>query len=257
MWNLAGHECHSRLLVGTAQYPTLAILEQAIMASGTQVITVGLKHEDLNQSQGQSFWKRIQALNCKILPNTAGCMSHVEAIEVAKISQELFETNWVKLEVVSPQLHLQPNPFELVKAAETLNKLGFHVFPFCTDDLVLCKALYDSGCQIVMPWGSPIGSGKGLLNIFQLKALRQLLPKATLIIDAGIGSPQHALSAMQLGYDGVLINSAIAKALDPVMMARAFALAIESGRLSYQAGVMPESDYAIASTSLTQTLFGA
>ncbi|HRE31607.1 MAG TPA: thiazole synthase, partial [Candidatus Berkiella sp.] len=204
MWNLAGHECHSRLLVGTAQYPTLSILELAIIESGTQVITVSLKHEDLSQHQGQSFWRRIKALNCKILPNTAGCMSHKEAIEVAKISQEIFETNWIKLEVISPDLLLQPNPFELVRAAENLNQLGFQVFPFCTDDLVLCKALYDSGCQILMPWGAPIGSGKGLLNIFQLTSLRQLLPDATLIIDAGIGSPQHALSAMQLGYDGVL-----------------------------------------------------
>ncbi len=256
MWELASRHCHSRLILGTAQYPSLAILTEAIKASKTQIITVSLKHENISTHHENGFWKALQALNCWVLPNTAGCSTAEEAIEVAELSREIFQTDWIKLEVICAELLLQPNPFELIKAVPKLIARGFEVFPFCTDDLALCQALYESGCQILMPWAAPIGSGKGILNPFQLKALRRNLPKATLIIDAGIGSPQHALMAMELGIDGVLVNSAIAKALDPVMMATAFAMAVDSGRLSYQAGVMPTSDVAIASTVLSDTLFG-
>lgn len=256
MWELADKLCSSRLLLGTAQYPTLAILCEAIRASKSDVITVSLKHEHLHEMQGAAFWQALQTLNRFILPNTAGCVSSEEAIQIAEMSREIFETNWIKLEIICPNRLLQPNPFELVKAAAHLVKRGFHVFPFCTDDLALCDALVAAGCRILMPWGAPIGSGKGLLNIFQLKTLRRLLPNITLIIDAGIGSPQHALAAMQLGYNGVLVNSAVAKALDPILMAKAFALAVESGRYSFQAGVMPEYDHAMQSTDLAQTLFG-
>ncbi len=256
MWQLADKLCSSRLLLGTAQYPTLAILCEAIMASETEVITVSLKHEHLHDQQGMAFWQALQRLNRLILPNTAGCVSSEEAIQIAEMSREIFQTNWIKLEIICPNRLLQPNPFELVKTATHLVKRGFHVFPFCTDDLAVCDALVAAGCRILMPWGSPIGSGKGLLNIFQLKTLRQLLPDITLIIDAGIGNPQHALAAMQLGYDGVLINSAVAKAFDPILMAKAFALAVKSGHYSFQAGAMPENEGAVLSTDLTQTLFG-
>lgn len=257
MWELAHRLCHSRLLVGTAQYPSLDILLAAILASKTQVLTVSLKHENIQAQQNQRFFTALQTVDCWVLPNTAGCVNATEAIEIAEISREIFQTNWIKVEVVCPDLLLQPNPFELVKVVPELLRRGFEVFPFCTDDLALCHQLYDSGCEILMPWAAPIGSGKGIINPFALRALRRNLPKATLIVDAGIGSPQHALMAMQLGCDGVLVNSAIAKALDPIMMAQAFALAVESGRLSYLAGVMPESDMAIASTLLADTLFGA
>lgn len=256
MWNLGDSLLESRLMVGSAMYPSLAIMHEVIKVSKTQVITVSLKHENIINHKGNGFWECIQDFNCHILPNTAGCVSANEAIEVAEIAREIFETDWVKLEVVCPNLWLQPNPFELVKAASELVKRGFIVLPFCTEDLALCEALCEVGCQILMPWGAPIGSGKGLLNRFQLRALRQYFADITLIIDAGIGNPEHALAAMQLGYDAVLVNSAIAKAVDPVMMAKAFALAVESGRLCYQAGPMPQSETAIASTALTQTLFG-
>lgn len=256
MWKLGGKLCRSRLMVGSAMYPSLAIMAKAINISQTQVVTVSLKHEHIDKQQGQAFWEHIKALDCWVLPNTAGCESADEAIEIAEMAREIFQTDWIKLEVVCPHLWLQPNPFELVKAASELVKRGFVVFPFCTDDLAVCEALFENGCQILMPWGAPIGSGKGLLNPFQLSALRQHFKDATLIVDAGIGHPLHALMAMQLGYDGVLVNSAIAKAIDPILMAKAFALAVDSGHLSYQAGPMPESETAIASTALTHTLFG-
>ncbi|MGE3320297.1 MAG: thiazole synthase [Candidatus Berkiella sp.] len=253
MW--LGDQYPSRLLLGTAQYPSIDCLAKAIVASNAEIMTVSLKHENVYQSHGQSFWQRIKALNRNILPNTAGCVNADEAIELAEMAREVFQTNWIKLEVICPRWQLQPNPLELIKAAKVLVERGFKVFPFSTDDVALAVELYDSGCQIIMPWGAPIGSGKGLLNVSQLHAMRKALPKAILIIDAGIGSPVHALQAMQLGFDGVLVNSAIAKALDPVMMAKAFALAVESGRLSYEAGVMVGCDFA-QSTVLSETLFG-
>jgi thiazole synthase len=256
MFTLGSRTLHSRLLMGSALYPSIAVLSEAIKISGTQVITVSLKHEHLNNHQGQAFWECIKALNCWVLPNTAGCTNAIDAIEIAEMAREIFQTDWIKLEVVCPNGWLQPDPVELVKAATELIKRGFMVFPFCTEELALCEALYEGGCRILMPWGAPIGSGKGLLNPSQLKALRERFNDATLIIDAGIGHPGHALQAMQLGYDAVLINSAIAKAIDPVIMAKAFSLAVESGRLSIKAGPIPESDTAIASTNLTQTLFG-
>lgn len=255
MWQLGARQFKSRLLLGTAQYPSIDCLANAIVASNTEIITVSLKHENVHKMQGQAFWQRMKALNRCLLPNTAGCVSAPEAIEVAEMAREIFQTDWIKLEVVCPQWQLQPNPFELLKAAQALVKRGFTVFPFSTDDIALAQALYASGCQIIMPWGAPIGSGKGLLNVSQLRALRKALPKATLIMDAGIGSPQHALHAMELGFDGVLVNSAIAKAQDPVMMAKAFALATEGGYLSFKAGLMGICDYSM-STVLMDTLFG-
>ncbi len=253
MWPLG---TQSRLLMGTANYPSADILCQAIKAAHTEVLTVSLKRESPSNRAGKSFWDIIGSLGCKILPNTAGCRTAIEAITIAQMARDIFETSWIKLEVVADQLLMQPDPFELVKATEALLALGFEVFPFCTDDIVVCQRLVDLGCQILMPWGAPIGSGKGLLNIFQLKKLRERFPQTTLIIDAGIGSPLHAMQAMLLGYDGVLINSAIAGATDPVLMAAAFKLAIESGSLAFIAGVIPETDLAIMSTPLDQTLFG-
>ncbi len=254
MWPLG---TQSRLLLGTANYPSTDILCQAIQAADTQVLTVSLKRESGSKRAGKSFWDIISSLGCKILPNTAGCRTADEAITIAQMARDIFETSWIKLEVVADELLLQPDPFELAKATEALLALGFEVFPFCTDDFLVCQRLVDLGCQILMPWGAPIGSGKGLLNTFNLKILRMRFPKITLIIDAGIGSPLHAMQAMLLGYDGVLINSAIAGATDPVQMAAAFKLAIESGSLAFKAGVIPVTDFATMSTPLDQTLFGA
>ena len=214
-------------------------------------LTVSLRRESGTGRAGQSFWSFIQSLGLKVLPNTAGCHSVKEAVTTAHMARELFDTNWIKLEVVGDDYTLQPDPFELVEAARTLAKDGFEVFPYCTDDLVTCQRLLDAGCRILMPWGAPIGSGQGLLNPTALRTLRARLPDVPLVVDAGIGSPKDAVAAMELGYDAVLLNSAVAQSHDPVTMARAFRLAIESGRLAWEAGIMARQEMAVPSTPVT------
>ena len=255
MWTLAGKTLNSRLLLGTALYPSLTVMQQAIASSGTNVITVALKRQSLHLEKSQDFWQVLQSLNCHLLPNTAGCHTAEEAITTAEMARELFNTHWIKLEVIGDQYTLQPDPFELVKAAQSLVARGFEVFPYCTDDLILCQRLQDSGCRVLMPWAAPIGSGKGILNPYALSTLRARLPEATLIIDAGIGRPSHALQAMELGYDGVLLNTAVALAGDPVSMAEAFKEALSAGRKAYLAGLMEERNVAHPSTLLTDTTF--
>jgi thiazole synthase len=164
------------------------------------------------------------------------------------MARELLGTHWIKLEVVGDEHTLQPDPWELVEAATQLVKLGFEVFPYCTDDLVTAHRLVDAGCRILMPWGAPIGSGQGLLNPWALRTLRARLPGLTLIVDAGLGAPSHAVQAMELGFDAVLLNSAVAQAVDPVGMARAFGLAIEAGRLGQRSGLLAPQPMAVAST---------
>jgi thiazole synthase len=237
--------------LGTAGYPSPAILQQAIAASGAQVVTVGLRRQlaaGAAASADGDFFGIIKATGTHLLPNTAGCRTAREAITLAQMARELFDTTWVKLEVVGDAHTLQPDPFELVDAARQLVKDGFEVFPYCTDDLVSCQRLLDVGCKILMPWGAPIGSGQGLVNPGALRTLRARLPGVPLIVDAGIGSPADAVQAMELGLDGVLLNTAVAKALNPVRMARAFGLGIQAGRLAFEAGVMAEQDMAVAST---------
>ncbi len=255
MWNLAGIHLSSRLLLGTAQYPSLQILGDAVTAAATNVITVSLRRQLAQKNSGDMFFSTIRKLNCHLLPNTAGCRRAEEAITVAEMAREIFSTNWIKLEVIADEYNLQPDPFELVKAAKQLNARGFTVFPYCTDDLILCQRLRDSGCEILMPWASPIGSGKGIINPYALEVLRTRLPDCTLIVDAGIGKPSHALQAMELGYDAVLLNTAVAAARDPVNMARAFNYAVQAGRLAYQAGMMAERNMAQPSTPLIDTPF--
>jgi thiazole synthase len=253
MWQLAG-KYYSRLLLGTANYPSLSILAEAIKASHSNIITVSLKRHNPKDKAEQRYWDILSSMKCDILPNTAGCCNAREAIQMAQMAREIFETTWIKLEVIGGNDLLQPDPFELIKAAESLINMGFIVFPYCTEDTILCQKLVDVGCEILMPWGAPIGSGKGLLNPYALKILRERFPSTTLIIDAGIGSPIHAMQAMLMGYDAVLVNSAIAQSIDPVKMAEAFCFAIKSGKLALEAGLMPESDVRM-STPLAQTLF--
>jgi thiazole synthase len=255
MWEVAGKMLNSRLLLGTASYPSLDIMEQAINASKTEVITLSLKRQGLQGIGGASFWHTLKNLNCHLLPNTAGCCDAKTAINAALLSRELFDTSWIKLEVIGDDYYLQPEPFELVYAAQWLIKEGFEVFPYCTDDLVVCQKLVDAGCKILMPWAAPIGSGKGLVNPFALEALRHRFPKITLIVDAGIGKPSHATQAMELGFDGVLLNTAVALATNPVLMASAFRHAVIAGYEACQAGVMPERNMAHSSTSLIDTPF--
>ena len=189
-------------------------------------------------------------MGLKLLPNTAGCKSAEEVFTLAQMSREIFNTNWIKLEVLGDSYNLQPDPFALLEATKILVADGFKIFPYCTDDLVLCQKLADLGCEVLMPWGAPIGTGKGLINIHALKILRERLPELTLLIDAGIGKPSDAVQAMEIGYDGVLLNTAIAESLEPVPMATAFSQAINAGLLAYESGLMPEREHAKPSTPL-------
>jgi thiazole synthase len=245
---IAGRQFNSRLLLGTALYPTLEIMQQAVTIAQAEIITVSLRRQAADPKAGETFWNHIKTLGCQVLPNTAGCQTAPEAITTALMAREIFNTHLIKLELVGDNYTLQPNPFELVTACAELIAQGFEVLPYSTDDLVVCQKLVDLGCKVIMPGAAPIGSGQGLLNMFALRTLRQRLPNTTLIVDAGIGSPSHAAQVMELGFDGVLLNSAVALAIDPIKMAKAFSLAITSGRLAYEAGLMPQRDFASPTT---------
>lgn len=248
MWTLADRSIQSRLFLGTARYPSPDILQQSIKASGTNVVTVSLRRESAQENTGNRFWDYLRQTGCHILPNTAGCLSVREAILTAHMSRELFQTNWIKLEVIGNDDTLQPDPFGTVEAARILCNEGFEVFPYTTDDLVVAEKLLSVGCRIIMPWGSPIGTGQGLRNIEALRTLRERLPEATLVVDAGIGRPSHAAQALEMGYDAVLVNTAVALAHDPIKMAQAFGAAVQAGRLGYESGMMQPSSRAHASS---------
>ena len=257
--NIYGQQLDSRLLIGSALYPSPEVMQQAIVASGAQVVTLSLKRQNPSERSGEKIWRYIQETVQQnqgfLLPNTAGCKNAKEAITLARMSRELFQTDWIKLEVIGDDYNLQPDPIELLIATEQLLTDGFKVLPYCTDDLVICQKLYALGCQVIMPWASPIGTGKGLMNPYNLASIRQRLPNATLILDAGIGKPSDACIAMEMGFDGVLLNSAIALADNPVLMAKAFAGAIAAGESAYIAGTMPERQTAHASTPTLDTPF--
>src|ERR1051325_5380759 len=229
-----GKSFASRLLVGSALYPSPAIMQQAIRASGGQIVTVSLRREAAGGKTGDAFWSLIRELDVTVLPNTAGCRSVREAVTTARLARELFGSSWIKLEVIADNDTLQPDVVGLVEAAGILIKDGFDVFPYCTEDLGVATRLVEAGCRIVMPWAAPIGSEKGIINRDALRLLRDRLPDITLVIDAGLGAPSHAAEALELGYDAVLLNTAIAKAADPVAMAGAFRLAAEIGRAAYR-----------------------
>jgi len=254
-WQIGGKTLNSRLFIGSALYPSPAIMQQAIRSSGAEVVTVSLRRQNPSEGGGTSFWQLIKELQLNILPNTAGCHSAKEAITTAQMAREIFDTNWIKLEVIGDDYNLQPEPFQLLEAAEQLTKEGFEVFPYCTDDLVLCQRLRDVGCNVLMPWAAPIGTGKGIINPYALITLRERLPDMPLIVDAGIGLPSHACQAMELGFDGVLLNSAVAQAGDPVNMAGAFSSSVEAGRQAYLASPMPEKNTAAPSTPTLGTPF--
>lgn len=254
-WVVYGETLNSRLFIGTARYPSPKVMADAVEASGAEVLTVGMRRQAPSEVGGGSIWKRIANLGRRILPNTAGCHTATEAVTLAEMAREIFETDWIKLEVVGDDYNLQPDPYGLLDAARQLVERGFKVFPYSTDDLVVCSRLRDLGCEVVMPWGSPIGTGKGLLNPHALKTLRSRLPDVSLVVDAGIGVPSHAAKAMELGFDGVLLNTAVARAVDPAVMAEAFAYAVQAGRSAYRAGAMPESETAEPSTPVVGTPF--
>jgi len=248
-------EFTSRLLIGTALYPSPKIMQDAIRASGAEIVTVSLRREAAGGKAGDAFWSLIRELGVTVLPNTAGCRTVREAVTTAKLARELFGTPWVKLEVIADNDTLQPDVVGLVEAATILIKDGFEVFPYCTDDLGVATRLVEAGCRVVMPWAAPIGSAKGITNRDGLKLLRDRLPDITLVVDAGLGAPSHAAEALELGYDAVLLNTAIAKADDPVAMANAFRLGVEGGRAAWQAGLMEARDFASPSTPVVGTPF--
>ena len=252
---LYGIEISSRLLAGTAQYPSPAVLSRAIMEAKAGIVTVSLRRESGGGRAGEGFWALIRELGVRVLPNTAGCLSVKEAVTTAQMAREVFGTAWIKLEVIGEEDSLQPDVFGLVEAASILSRDGFQVFPYTTEDLVVAEKLLGAGCEVLMPWGSPIGSGRGLNNPYALKSLRAHFPDVPLIIDAGLGAPSHAAAAMEMGFDAVLLNTAIAKAGDPVAMARAFALAVEAGRLGYRADLMEARDMAAPSTPVIGRAF--
>ncbi|MXP50169.1 thiazole synthase [Pantoea sp. Eser] len=237
----------SRFLLGTAGYPSPAILQQAIETSGAEIITVSLRREG---SAGGAFRELLQQLNIPILPNTAGCHTVKEAVTTAQMARELFGTPWIKLEVIGHADTLQPDQFALVEAARILCADGFQVFPYTTEDLIVGEKLLEAGCEVLMPWGAPIGSGQGLRNIEGLRSMRAWFKDVPLIIDAGIGAPSQAAQAMEMGFDGILLNTAVAKARDPVRMAAAFSAAIDAGHQAFQAGLMEQRDMAAASTPI-------
>jgi len=252
MLRLYDRTFNSRLMLGTAQYPSPSVLTEAVRASGAEIVTVSLRREASGAQgggqAGEGFWSLIRGLGVGVLPNTAGCHTAREAVTTAQMAREVFETDWVKLEVIGDSDTLQPDVFELVEAARILATDGFKVLPYTTEDLVVAERLLRAGCEVLMPWGAPIGSGKGLNNPFGLRALRAHFPDVPLVVDAGIGLPSHAAAAMELGYDAVLLNTAVARAGDPVMMARAFAQALEAGRAAFLADPMESRDMAAPST---------
>jgi thiazole synthase len=238
----------SRLLLGTAQYPSPAVLADAVRASGAEIVTVSLRRESGRLREGQDFWGLIRDLGVRVLPNTAGCHSVKEAVTTAQMAREVFGTPWVKLEVIGDADTLQPDVFGLVEAAKILTDDGFEVFPYTTSDLVVAERLLEAGCKVLMPWGAPIGTGMGLNDLYALRSLRAHFPDVPLVVDAGIGKPSHAAAAMELGYDAILLNTAVAKAADPVAMAGAFGRAIEAGRAGFLAGPIEPRDMAAPST---------
>ena len=255
MLTLYGKNFVSRLLLGTAQYPSPEDLRHAVEASGAEIVTVSLRRESARARTGQGFWALVEELGCRVLANTAGCRTAKEAIATAEMARELFGTSWIKLEVIANDDTLQPDLFGLVEAARVLSADGFEVLPYTTEDLSAAERLVAAGCNVLMPWAAPIGSARGLINKDALKTLRGYFPDIPLIVDAGIGAPSHAAEVMEMGYDGVLLNTAVAKAGDPPKMAEAFAKAIEGGRLAFEAGLIEPRDMAAPSTPVAGTPF--
>jgi thiazole synthase len=252
MLQLYGTSVRSRLLLGTARYPSPAVLAEAVRASRAEIVTVSVRRESGGERSGQAFWSLIRELGVRVLPNTAGCHSVKEAVTTAHMAREVFGTPWIKLEVIGEDDTLQPDVFGLTEAARILCGEGFEVFPYTTEDLVVAERLIAAGCGVLMPWGAPIGSGRGLNNLFGLRALRAHFPGVPLIVDAGLGVPSHAAQALEAGCDAVLINTAVAQAGNPALMATAFA---QAGRTAYEAGPIEARDFAAPSTPVVGTAF--
>lgn len=246
-FELGGVPISSRLVLGTGGAANLTVLEEAIRASGTGLVTVALRRVDTTGGPSGGLLDLVDRCGVRLLPNTAGCYTAGEAVKVAQLAREAFETDWVKLEVIGDERTLLPDGVELLRAAEELVADGFTVLPYTSDDPILARRLADVGCAAVMPAGSPIGSGLGVSNPHHIRLIRQSVA-VPVILDAGIGTASDAALAMELGCDAVLLASAVTRAADPVAMATAMRYAVESGRLAYQAGRIPRRFHALAST---------
>jgi thiazole synthase len=242
---IGGHEFGSRLIVGTGGFRSLEAMGAAVRASGAELATLALRRVD--PSSRGSIVGVLEEAGVKLLPNTAGCFTARDAVQTARLAREAFETDWVKLEVIGDDKTLLPDPVELLEAAETLVGDGFTVLPYTNDDPILARRLEDAGCAAVMPLGSPIGSGMGINNPYNLRLILEQA-RVPVILDAGIGTASDAVLAMEAGCDAVLLASAISRAEDPARMAHAMCLAVEAGRLAHESGRIPRRLFAEAST---------
>ena len=247
---IADREFHSRLIIGTGKYRTFQEMAQAHEASGAEMVTVAVRRVNLTDRSKESLLDYVDRKKFFILPNTAGCYTGDEAIRTARLAREVGLSNWIKLEVIGDEKTLFPDNFELVRATEALVKEGFVVLPYTNDDLITARRLVDAGAAAVMPLGAPIGSGLGVQNSANICILREMITSVPLILDAGVGTASDATVAMELGADAVLMNTGIAGAQDPVLMAEAMKHAVIAGRQAYLAGRMPKKLYATASSPL-------
>jgi len=247
-FQLAGTSFTSRLIIGTGKYRSYDEMKSAHAASGSEMVTVAVNRVPLD-GKTESFLDHLDP-NMRILPNTAGCYDADHAIRTARLAREALDTEWIKLEVIGDPITLLPDNEQTLDAAKVLIKEGFIVLPYFTDDLIMAKKLLDAGCPAVMPLAAPIGSGMGVQNPSNLRIMREQLPDATIIVDAGVGVPSDAAIAMELGADAILMNTAIAEARVPGQMATAMNLAVQAGRLAYLSGRMPKRLYASASSPI-------
>ena len=247
---IAGRAFRSRLIVGTGKYRSFQEMVRAHEASGAEMVTVAVRRVNVTDRTKESLLDYIDRNKFFMLPNTAGCYTADEAIRTARLGREAGLSEWVKLEVIGDQQTLFPDTEELVRATKVLVKEGFVVLPYTNDDLVVARKLIDAGAAAVMPLGAPIGSGMGIQNEANIRILRERITEVPLIVDAGVGTASDATVAMELGADGVLMNTAIAESQDPVLMAEAMRHAIEGGRKAYLAGRIPKKLYASASSPL-------
>ena len=247
-FELAGHTFSSRLIIGTGKYRSYEEMQAAHRASGAEMVTVAVNRVPLDR-KSESFLDYLLP-EMKILPNTAGCYDADHAVRTARLAREALETDWIKLEVIGDKVTLLPDNEQTLEAARILVNEGFIVLPYFSDDLIMARKLLDIGCPAVMPLAAPIGSGLGVQNPANLKIMREQLPDAKIIVDAGVGVPSDAAVAMELGADAILMNTAIAEAGDAAMMAEAMKLAVQAGRMSYVSGRMPKRLYASASSPI-------
>ncbi len=245
--NLAGTTYDSRLIMGTARYPNHDILLKALRAGGAQMVTVAIRRVNLDDPTGENLISLLRKEGYQLLPNTAGCHTVRDALLTAELAREALGTDFIKLEIIADEDTLYPDAEKVLEGARILVEKGFHVMPYCTDDPIICKKLADLGCIAVMPLGSPIGSGMGILNPYNISLIRDLV-RVPLIVDAGVGTASDVAVAMELGCDGVLLNTAVASARDPVLMAQAMRQACEAGRKAHLAGRIPRKTYAGASS---------